>query len=291
MHLFCPSSSAWQSEGFVRWLSSQHKTYNTIRETVIYAKKYGSILDTGDASLLLTLSDRNRHHILCSVANLAKYQGRYDQFLQLKQRYNLKWTSGYNSSLQSLQRFFSSDLTLDVMLQRIKEMMRLLPTSMSKIVHWGTLVGLCSAEIVESVRLINDKEAFAKYYDPEQQALLHYKFPQFLRTTKKAYISFVTPEMLEFAQNSDFRKSNKVPSYNAIRLTCQRLGITCDMRFGRKIHATHLHQSGVPVEIIDDLQGRTPVSIFAKHYYRPSSDYKVKVLEALEKLQKQLLLL
>jgi intergrase/recombinase len=54
------------------------------------------------------------------------------------------------------------------------------------------------------------------------------------------------------------------------------------MRFGRKIHATHLHQSGVPVEIIDALQGRTPVSIFAKHYYRPSSDYKVKVLEALE---------
>jgi intergrase/recombinase len=37
------------------------------------------------------------------------------------------------------------------------------------------------------------------------------------------------------------------------------------MRFGRKIHATHLHQSGIPVEIIDALQGRTPASIFAKH--------------------------
>ena len=252
MHLFCPSSSAWQSEGFVRWLSSQHKTRNTIRETVIYAKKYRSILDTGDASPLLTLSDRNRHHILCSMANLAKYQGRYDQFLQLKQRYNLKWTSGYNSSLQSLQRFFSPDLTLDVMLQRIKEMMRLLPTSMSKIVQFGVLVGLRSAEIVESVRLINDKEAFARYYDPVQMTLQHYKFPQFLRTTKKAYISFVTPEMLKIVE---LTACDRLPSYNAIRLTCQRRGITCDMRFGRKIHATHLHQSGIPVEIIDAFTG------------------------------------
>jgi intergrase/recombinase len=62
------------------------------------------------------------------------------------------------------------------------------------------------------------------------------------------------------------------------------------MRFGRKIHATHLHQSGIPVEIIDALQGRTPASIFAKHYYRPSLDYKVQVLQALEKLQKELLI-
>jgi intergrase/recombinase len=74
-----------------------------------------------------------------------------------------------------------------------------------------------------------------------------------------------------------------VPSYNPIRLACSKRGITSDMRFCRKIHATHLHQSSIPVEIIDALQGRTPASVFAKHYYRPSLDYREKVLTALEK--------
>lgn len=57
---------------------------------------------------------------------------------------------------------------------------------MGKIVQFRCLVGLRSAEIVESVKLINDREAFAKYYNPERQALEHFRFPDvFLRPTKK----------------------------------------------------------------------------------------------------------
>jgi intergrase/recombinase len=59
------------------------------------------------------------------------------------------------------------------------------------------------------------------------------------------------------------QRHKHVPSYNAIRLTCQRRGITCDMRY-RKIYATYLHQEGILVEIIDALQGRTPASLFCK---------------------------
>jgi len=155
---------------------------------------------------------------------------------------------------------------------------------MGQIVKFGVLVGLRPAELVESIRLINDKESFVQYYDPVQQALLHYRFKQFLRTTKKAFLSFATPSMLEPVQ-----RHKHVPSYNAIRLTCQRKGITCGMRYCRKIHATYLHQEGIPVEIIDALQGRTPASLFAKWYYKPPLDYKQKVLNSLEKLQDLLL--
>jgi hypothetical protein len=77
------------------------------------------------------------------------------------------------------------------MIQKVKEMVRLLPRPlMGQIVKFGVLVGLRPAELVESIRLINDKESFAQYYDPVQQALLHYKFKQFLRTTKKAFFEF-----------------------------------------------------------------------------------------------------
>jgi hypothetical protein len=36
---------------------------------------------------------------------------------------------------------------------------------MGQIVKFGVLVGLRPAELVESIRLINDKESFAQYYD------------------------------------------------------------------------------------------------------------------------------
>ncbi|MDQ3854037.1 MAG: hypothetical protein M3251_04875 [Thermoproteota archaeon] len=282
MHLFCPSSSAWQSEGFVIFLSSQHKTKWTIKQTKNYAIRYGHILDTGDASLLLALPPRVRHHALVALANLAKYQGRYQQFMEMKQRYALKWTSG-NESLDVMQHFFDPGLTLEVMIQKIHQMVDLLPPLMGKIVKLGLLVRLRPAELVECVRLINDKEAFAKYYGPVQMTLNHWKMPGMIRTTKKAYLSFVTPQMLEPVQGL-----KHVPSYSAIRLTCQRKGITCDLRYCRKVHATYLYQSGIPVEIVDVLQGRTPASIFAKHYYRPSLDYKEKVLDVLEELNEQI---
>jgi hypothetical protein len=105
----------------------QGKTYWTIKQTKNYAIKYGYILDTpGDASVLMTLSPRNRHHALTALAALSKYSGQYDQFMQMRQNYNLRWTVG-SDAFQVLQRFFNPELSLDHMLQQIKEMIRLLP--------------------------------------------------------------------------------------------------------------------------------------------------------------------
>ena len=57
---------------------------------------------------------------------------------------------------------------------------------MGQIIKFGCLVGLRPAEIVDSVKLINDKEAFLRYYNPKLMILEHYKFPDvFLRSTKK----------------------------------------------------------------------------------------------------------
>jgi intergrase/recombinase len=59
-----------------------------------------------------------------------------------------------------------------------------------------------------------------------------------------------------------------------------------NMNFCRKIYASWLRQRGIESEIVDLLQGRVPRSMFARHYFRPSADYKDRVLQALEKLQK-----
>jgi hypothetical protein len=57
---------------------------------------------------------------MTALANLAKYTGRYDQWLQIRHRYNMKWSKG--DSIQSFERFFNDELNYDTMLQRIKEM-------------------------------------------------------------------------------------------------------------------------------------------------------------------------
>jgi integrase len=267
---------------FHNWLASQGKTKATIKETVNYAKKYGIVLDTGDASPLLTLSPRNKHHAMTALANLAKFTGRYDQWVQLRHRYNMKWSKG--DSIESFERFFNDELNFDTMLQRIKEMIRLTP-SIANIIKFDCLTGLRPAEVVESVRLINDKEAFQKYYNPGRNALEHFRFPEvFFRQTKKAYISFIPPEVIE---ELVYQKA-KIPTYDQIRLACWKIGIKCDMRYCRKIHASYLRQSGIESEIVDLLQGRVPRTVFARHYFTPSLDYRQKVLQALDKLRKDI---
>ena len=81
----------------------------------------------------------------------------------------------------------NDELNVDVMLRCVKDMMRVLPTPMSVATKFACLTGLRHSEAVESVRPINDKEAFSKYYNSIRGALEHLKFPVlFLRSTKKA---------------------------------------------------------------------------------------------------------
>jgi hypothetical protein len=55
-----------------------------------HAKRFASVLDTSDATALLGLSPRSRQHALMALAALSKYQGRYDKFQQIRQRYSSK---------------------------------------------------------------------------------------------------------------------------------------------------------------------------------------------------------
>ncbi len=77
-------------------------------------------------------------------------------------------------------------------------------------------------------------------------------------------------------------------SYNAIRLACQRRGINMDMRYCRKLFASWLRHSGIQPELIDMLHGRVSQSILIRHYLVPKPSFKDDVLQALEKLQRQL---
>ena len=117
------------------------------------------------------------------------------------------------------------------MLERIKEMVRLLPGFMSRIIKFAVLVGLRPSEVVDSVKLINDTEAFSKYYNAERRCLEHYKFPDiFVRSTKKAFLSFMPHEIISNVKINQLHDNNKnIPTYNAIRHAClvEGLSVLC----------------------------------------------------------------
>jgi intergrase/recombinase len=60
------------------------------------------------------------------------------------------------------------------------------------------------------------------------------------------------------------------------------------MAYCRKIYASWLRQSGIESKIVDLLQGRVSKTVFARHYFTPSLDYRDKVIRALDKLKQQI---
>jgi hypothetical protein len=153
------------------------------------------------------------------------------------------------------------------------------------------------AEVVESVRLLNFGhpgnhkatrtimgEDSPLYYNPEQKILQHYRFPElFIRRTKTVYISVVDDSIVSIA-----RKIGKAPTLNALKMQSRRTSMSMKLKYCRKIYASWLHRCGISSDLIDMLQGRIGKNIFLKHYLTPSADYKDRVLQTLEKLQRQL---
>jgi hypothetical protein len=262
-----------------------HQSMNerTAQDRLRYAKQYGDILETGNASDILQLSPDKRIHTMKALSCLAKYTGRYDQFLQLRQRYNLKWSTG-TEKLDAFERFFDDNKTLDTMLQRLRHVIHNLPKSYSDFFMFCALTGLRASECVAAVKLIKDPDSFKTYYNENRKCLEHFRFTNiFIRRTKAAYISLVDKEILEIAQNC-----TNIPSYNALKKTLMRRPLDMQLKHCRKIFASYLRQAGIESEIVDLLQGRVPRTVFARHYFTPSLDYRDKVIRALNKLKEQI---
>jgi hypothetical protein len=273
---------------------------NTVKVRICYAKQYAYVLTSAEdilpANQLLQLPPQKRLNVMKSLTALSRYLGCYENWQQTRKQHNLKWSTG-NESLQSLERFFNPEMGLDQMIDRVKVMMQVLPPVMSNVVKYAVLTGLRPSEAVESVKLLNTQKNLHGsssssnnnnnnyYYDPEQQTLRHYLFPHiFLRATKKAYLSYITPEDLQPVINL----GDKTPTWNAIRLTCRRRNIDMEMRRCRKIFASWLRKSRIQSEFVDLLQGRVPPSVLARHYLVPDQYFKEDVLKALKQLEQRL---
>jgi hypothetical protein len=217
-------------------------TKRTAEQRMRYAKKYYQILlsNNGDnrnaqQQSLLQMQGEKRIHIMKAMSSLARFTGQVPAWQEIKQRYDLKWSTG-TEKIDAFQRFFDDDdgkSSLNSMLKWVKNALEVLPAQMCEAIKWNALTGLRPAESLQAIKLIKDPATFKTYYDTERQCLQHFKFPDlFLRGTKTTYITIVDDDLLQIANNS---MSNS--SYDRIRYAC-----TATSTGGLEFHMAYLKQ-------------------------------------------------
>jgi intergrase/recombinase len=115
--------------------------------------------------------------------------------------------------------------------------------------------------------------------------LEHFRFPHiFLRRCKNAYVSLITPELLQLV----LENKPKI-EYATLDTKLNRLGLPNRSKQLRKYYGTVLRDV-LPTEAIDFLEGRVSSSVFARYYYKPFlTDVRSKAMKIVEPIQWELL--
>ncbi len=280
----CKQFSEQMWTDFRIWLHNTHEAGGA-KELFTYAKRYCIVLQKpSEASKLLLLSKHMRRNVMSSLSNLSKFLGVYDQWKQTIKRFGLKWENTNN--LETFLSILNTDL--NEVEDWIKQLIPKMPRNYASVLVFDALTGLRPTEATHSCSLItklSEQNKLDKYLDTKLMMLQHFRFPKlFLRKSKNAYISFVTPQLIEL-----ITKTKPTMKYSAVDTMIGRLGFKIRTRQLRKLYATTLRKY-LPQEMVDLLQGRISQSIFMRFYYRPLlEDTRNKVIKAIEPLQNQLL--
>ena len=265
-------------DGFKQYLLAQRK--RNLKQILLKAAKHGHILETGDAGEILAFSNTKRRHVMEALVCLSKYQGTYNTWKEIKEKYQLKWTSP--DSLEVFQSIFNNEKNYSSMLTWLKNAIAQIPKPYANILIYNTLTGLRPAEACQSIALIQTD--LQNYLEQGKMVLEHYRYPEiYIRNSKKAFISIVDDTIIKIGLEA----ANC--GYNALRNYLFRRKLGMNMSYCRKIFATHLRTKGVEQETIDLLQGRIPKSVFARHYFRPDfENVQDKIRKSLSILQNEI---
>jgi hypothetical protein len=225
-----------------------------------------------------------------ALASLSKFLGRYDEWLDIIKKYQLKWSKPGRSVnvFKSIVDSKSQRNDLESMIKWIKDVSAVLPAEYRNIILFNTLTGLRPDEAQKSLWLLKTSRG-DDYIDKERSLLKHYCFPTiFLRQTKNAYVSIIDDHILELAKITP----NKEIYYNALRKRiATKNGFEMNMYYCRKVFATFLRNKRIEPEIIDLLQGRISSSVFVNHYYRPDINEVItkRIRPVLDELMREII--
>ena len=245
-----------------------------------YALRYLSCLD--NPSALSCLSPTSRGNVLKALTCLSKYLGIYLEFKAKLKRYGIKWTRPDSfSSFYHIMNNNHNDL-----LEWFGSVQSFLEDNEKLCLRFILLSGLRKAEGIEAFNQIielNKQGKLSEYYNKDLSMLEHYKYRQFLRGTKNAFISIVPGNLVLSIANSE------PVSYNAIHKKFYRRRIKIRIKELRSYYASFLVKHGLVSEEVDLLQGRVSKSVFSRHYLKENpSELRDRTLEALRQLEQTL---
>jgi integrase len=276
------SEEIWTNFG--SWLLKTHRKAHA-KEIFRYAKRFAFVLEKPAlASQLLMLSKDVRRVTMSSLSNLSKYLGIYEQWKSTIRNHGLKWEN--TTSLETFLSILNSNIEQTE--TWLKQVILKLPREYATVLVFDVLTGLRPSEAATSCNLItelSENENLPRYLDKELMMLQHFRFPEmFLRKSKNAYISFITPQLLDLILETKPRIK-----YSAIDTKIGREGFNTQTKQLRKLFATRLRTS-LPQELVDLLQGRVSQTVFMKFYYRPLlEDARNKTLASMQTLQDELI--
>jgi hypothetical protein len=255
------SDDFWLS--FKDYLQKNSKSKQAVKTRLNYARRYYHVLQTGNASELLSLTFDQRTGVMRSMAALAKFSGQYSRWKQIKEAHGLKWNEDSDGGVSLFLSISMDKENLPAMIEWLKTAVSKLPTKYACVLIYDTLTGLRASEACYSIQLL--QEGAEIYLNERDQTLEHYRYPShFIRRTKRCYVSIVNDELLSIAGRADCASG-----YSGLRSAIKRRELPMNMNFARKVFATWFKSKGVATETVDLLQGRIGKGVFVKHYWRP----------------------
>jgi hypothetical protein len=129
-------------DGFKQYLLTQRK--RNWKQILLKATKHGHILETRNASEILTFSNTKRRHVMEALVCLSKYQGTYNAWKEIKEKYQLKWTSP--DSLEVFQSIINNEKNYSAMVNWLENTIAQIPKPYANILIYNTLTGLRPTE-------------------------------------------------------------------------------------------------------------------------------------------------
>jgi len=270
-------------KNFEEWLLKKH-TRRYAKDLIRYAREYNYALQYPQRLSEVTVLPKDvRRHVMSGLANLSKFLGVYDCWKTISKNAGLKWEG--RSSIDAVLSILNSrtDETQDW----LKGALEILPREERTVLVFDALTGLRPKEAFTSCRLISElgDRLEREYLNTDLQMLEHFRYKDlFLRRCKNAYISFVTPELLDLVKNV-----RPTLTYESFVSKMKRRNFSVRINSLRKLHATMLREN-LPQELVDLVQGRVSQTVFLRFYYRPILEkVRENIFKSIKPLEDELL--
>ncbi len=262
-------------EGFIRYVSNKYSRDHA-RSILRYAHRYGHLFFSGDLRPVLELTPDKRRHVLAAISALAKYLGKYEEFKELKKRYDVKM----ERKVRIVARLTDTDLkTLSEWIIKARQILG----RYALYLDFLLATGMRPREAIKSYNLIiklSEEERLEDYY--RNGFLEHFRFEEtFLRGVKNVYVSYCPSEIV-----TAITKSKPINLYTIYdRFEAAKMSIK--LKEIRKLWASYMTKFLSEPEI-NLIQGRVNKSVFMQNYFNPN--YIPGLRERLEKGVKSLFL-